>query len=118
MWSGTVLHPYNTGRHIGEESSISNFRMGLAVGATIRLYKYTFGPRYGQDAVKKAIGFTPGSENDPSIKAIRSQYALPGQDPAAEGEAVYEYRLGLREGLNFDFHNQNGRRGRRKKEPK
>jgi hypothetical protein len=95
--------------HRAAEASISNFRMGLAVGATLALYRYT----YGQQALEQATGYTPGSEGDPSVKAIRAQYSLPGSSSAAEAEALYEYRLGLQEGLNFDWGRQRGRRGRR-----
>ena len=99
--------------HSNRESTISNFRMGLAVGATLALYRYT----YGQAALQQATGYTPGSENDPSVKAIHDQYSLPGSSPAAEGEALYEYRLGLQEGLNYDWGRQRGRRGQRQPEP-
>jgi hypothetical protein len=96
--------------HMAAEASISNFRMGLAVGATLSLYRYT----YGQQALEQATGYTPGSQNDPSIKAIRAQYELPGQhNDMAEAEALHSYRLGLKEGLRFDWHDQWGRRGQR-----
>src|SRR5438552_1435558 len=78
--------------------------MGLAVGATLALYKYTF----GQEALQRATGYTPGSEDDPTLKDIRHQYDLPGSNPLAEGEAVYEYRMGLQEGLRFNWHDQWG----------
>jgi RHS repeat-associated protein len=109
VWNGGILHPYSTGYHMGEESSISDFRMGLAVGATLALYRYT----YGQRELERATGYTPGSENDPTVRNIEAQYSLPGSDPAAEGEALYEYRLGLQEGLNFDWGRQRALRGRR-----
>jgi len=114
VWNGGLLHPATDRQHIGGESAISNFRMGLAVGATLALYRYTF----GQTALQRATGYTPGSENDPTLKDIRAQYSLPGShNEAAEGEAVYEYRLGLQEGLNFDWGRQRGRRGRRERDP-
>ena len=37
------------------------------------------------------------------VLAIQRQFSMPGSDPRAEGEALYEYRLGLQEGLNFDW---------------
>jgi RHS repeat-associated protein len=112
-WDGGLFHPYNTGRHIGSEWSISNFRMGLAVGATLALYRYT----YGHQALQRATGYTPGSENDPTLKDIRAQFSRPGSRAVAEAQAVHEYRLGLQEGLNFDFSRQRGRRRRRDKDP-
>ncbi len=117
MYDKSVFAPWNgvdTGIHMGTEWNISNFRMGLAIGATLSLYRYTF----GQEALQHATGYTPGSENDPTLKEIRSQYALPGSNALAEGEAVYEYRMGLQEGLRFNWHDQWGRRGRRKDEPR
>jgi RHS repeat-associated protein len=98
--------------HRDTEKLISNFRMGLAVGATIYLYRYTYGPQ----ALSRAVNYKPGSENDPSVLAIHRQSSLPGSDPHAEAEALYEYRLGLSEGLNFDWGRQRGRRGRRQSE--
>ena len=93
---------------------ISNFRMGLAVGATLALYRYI----YGQAALEQATGYTPGSANDPGVQAIERQYSLPGSNPAAEMETLYEYRMGLQEGLNFDWARQRGRKGRRGSEPR
>lgn len=86
--------------------------MGLAVGATIALCKYTF----GQAAAGCAVGYVPGSLNDPTVEAIQRESSLPGSDPKAEAEALYEYRLGLQEGLNFDWGRQRGRLGRRQSE--
>lgn len=60
--------------------------MGLAVGATLALYRYT----YGQAELERATGYTPGSEDDPSVKAIRAQLALPSSHPFAEAEALYD----------------------------
>jgi len=99
-WAGAPWH------RLGE-NSIDNFRMGLAVGATLNLYRYT----YGQEELDRAMGYTPGSANDPSVLAIQAEYSLPGSSPIAEAEALYEYRRGLREGLEFDWGNQRGRRG-------
>ena len=98
--------------HADTEKAISSFRMGLAVGATIALYRYT----YGQEASKRAVNYAPGSINDPSVMAIRREFSMPGSDPRAESEALYEYRLGLQEGLNFDWGRQGGRRSRRQSE--
>ena len=94
--------------HRARESSINNYRMGLAVGATLKLYAYT----YGQAELNKATGYTPGSADDPSVIAINSEFALPGSSPLAEAEALFDYRKGLRDGLNFDWDQQAGRRGR------
>ncbi len=52
------------GGHILEEDSANDYRLGLAVGATIALYKYT----YGQTALEKSLGYKPGSADDPQIK--------------------------------------------------
>jgi RHS repeat-associated protein len=104
-----VWYLSETRSHMNRESSIDNFRMGLAVGATLSLYRYT----YSQAELQRATGYTPGSENDPSVSAIRSQYSLPGSNPSGEAEALYEYRRGLQEGLNFDWGMQRGRRGPR-----
>lgn len=82
--------------------------MGLAVGATLKLYAYT----YGQAALQQATGYTPGSANDPSVQAIEAQSALPGADPSAASEALSNYTRGLRDGGNFDWARQDGRRGR------
>ena len=98
--------------HRDTEKAISSFRMGLAVGATIALYKYT----YGQKELTRAVNYTPGLQNDPSVLAIQAQFSLPGSDHRAESEALYEYRLGLQEGLDFDWARQRGRRGRRQSE--
>jgi hypothetical protein len=98
--------------HRDTEKSISPFRMGLAVGATICLFRYTFGP----SLTRRAVNYTPSSQGDPTVQAIQSLYALPGSDPRAEAEALYEYRLGLQEGLNFDWGRQRGRRERRQSE--
>jgi len=108
VWNRWQFHPYETGRHFGGEFfGISNFRMGLAVGATLALYKYTF----GQEGLRRATGYRPGTQNDPSVRAIEAQYSLPGSSPSEEGEALYEYRRGLQEGMNFDWSRERGRRG-------
>jgi hypothetical protein len=98
--------------HMDTERDISPFRLGLAVGATIKLFRYTYGPQ----ALQRAVNYTPGSENDPTVMAIRSQFSVPGSDHRAEAEALYEYRLGLEEGLNFDWGTQRGRKRRRQSE--
>jgi RHS repeat-associated protein len=94
--------------HRDTEKLISPFRMGLAVGATISLFKYTF----GQGATRRAVNYTPGSQDDPSVQDIQRQSA----SPMAEAESLYEYRLGLKEGLDFDWARQRGRRGMRQSE--
>lgn len=113
VWNGGIFHPINTFNHMYGEASISAFRLGLAMGATLSLYKYT----YGQRALQQATGYAPGSVNDPGVQDLQHYYSLPGQhDEASEGEALYKYRLGLQEGLNFDWSRQRGRRARREKE--
>jgi RHS repeat-associated protein len=104
-----VWRTFDTRSHMKRESSINHFYMGLAVGATLALYKYT----YGQVELDRATGYTPGSENDPNVEAIRAQYGGPGSSQYAEAEALYDYRRGLREGLDFDWGRQRGRRGAR-----
>ena len=69
-----------------------------------------------QSTVRRAVNFTPGSQDDPTVQAIQREFALPGTDPRAESEALYEYRLGLQEGLNFDWGRQRGQRGMRQSE--
>ena len=64
----------------------------------MELYGYT----YGQQELQRATGYTPGSANDPSVQAIEHEFSLPGADPAGEAEALWDYRMGLQEGLNFD----------------
>jgi RHS repeat-associated protein len=98
--------------HRDTEKGISPFRMGLAVGATIALFNYT----YGADETRRAVNYKPGSQNDPTVQAIQREFAQPGTSPLGESEALYEYRLGLQEGFNFDWSNQRGRRGRRQSE--
>ena len=99
-WRGGLSHMWN-------EASITDYRMGMAVGATLALYAYT----YGQQELQRATGYVPGSSNDPHIKAINAQFMLPGSRPAGELEAEYEYRRGLRAGLKFDWATQNALRG-------
>lgn len=95
--------------HRDTERAISSFRTGLAVGATIALYKYTF----GQQEMERAVGYRLLSNDDPTVQAIKAQFSLPGSDPLGEALALHEYRLGLQEGLRFDWGRQRGRRGRR-----
>lgn len=90
---------------------MSDYRLGLAVGATQKLYAYTF----GQEALQNATGgIQYGSYDDPNIKAIQARYALPdlffGRQPISEEEAIYSYRRGLDAGHNFDWTNQGGKR--------
>ena len=103
-----VWYLQDAGTHRKRESSIDNYRMGLAVGATLKLYAYT----YGQAALQRATGYTPGSANDPSVQAIQAQNSLPGSNPNGNAEALRDYRLGLQRGLDFDWSRQDGRRGR------
>ncbi len=90
--------------HRNRESDIDSYRMGLAVGATLSLYKYT----NGAAELQQATGYTPGGRNDPTVQAIERKFALPGSDVNAEDEALYEYRNGLTEGLKFDWGRQRG----------
>lgn len=90
------------------ESSINNYRMGLAVGATLNLYKYT----YGQAALQRAAPYTPGSLDDPSVQAITRQYSG-SRDHIAEGQALDDYRRGLSVGLKFDWSRQSDLKWRR-----
>src|SRR2546422_7462 len=77
-------------QHSNEETDLCPFRLGLAVGATLKL----FGETFGQDRLAQATGGVIfGSENDPSVKAIHAQYSLPGSKPSGEDEALYSYRL-------------------------
>ena len=101
-----VWYWQDTPPHMRGESSIDSYRMGLAVGATLNLYAYT----YGQAELQRATGYTPGSANDPNVTAIERSYSLSSSNQVGEDEALYEYRNGLREGLKFDWTNQNGRR--------
>jgi RHS repeat-associated protein len=107
-----VWNPLGVSLHRDTEKSISHFRMGLAVGATIALFNYTYGPGY----TSQAVNYTPGSENDPGVEAIRAEFSLPGSDPRGEAEALYLYRRGLDQGLSFDWSNQRSRRRRRQSE--
>jgi RHS repeat-associated protein len=88
--------------HVWGESDISYYRLGLAVGATLELYKYT----YGSEELKKATGYEPGSYKDPTIRSLREREDLPGMGMGSSSEDMYEYRLGLTRGLRFDFHRQ------------
>ncbi len=112
VWNSGV---FNTINHVFGEHMISHYRMGLAVGATLNLFAFTFGQQELRTATN---GITFGSENDPSIKEIRDHYSmspvLKGETEAdlvrEEEEAVYQYRIGLQRGLAFDWANQHGNR--------
>jgi len=101
-----VWHWQNALCHIRGESSIDNYRLGLATGATLALYRYA----YNAAEYQKATGYTPGTANDPNVRAIEAEYSLPGSFELGLGEALYEYRNGLREGLKFDWGRQGGLR--------
>ena len=64
-------------------------------------------------AQKNANKDYTGRKAEMQASSIRSQFSLPGADRRGEAEALYEYRLGLVEGLNFDWATQRGRKDRR-----
>jgi hypothetical protein len=86
--------------HADAESAISYDRLGYAVGAAAQLYSHTF----GEDKLQQATGgIAFGSNDDPSVQQIKAEFSLPGADPAAEGEALYNYRQGLRRGFALNW---------------
>ena len=103
-----VWHWQDTPPHMRGESSIDNYRLGLATGATLSLYAYT----YGRAELQRATGYTPGRADDPNVRAIEAHYSLPGSNQVGLSEALYEYRNGLRQGLRFDWGRQDGLRDR------
>jgi RHS repeat-associated protein len=95
VWNGiTAIKPAL--EHIDLESSIDSYHLGLAVGVTLKLYGDTFGPAR---LIQATNGIVFGSENDPTVQAIRAQYRLPGSNPIREEETLYEYRIGITFGL-------------------
>lgn len=103
VWRGIVDSTIvlRSGLHALDESLGFNvYRQGLAVGATQRLYEDTF----GSGALKRATGGIEfGSENDPTIQQIHKMSDLTGASQAEEGLALYEYRLGLSTGWDFNY---------------
>ncbi|HEY6328826.1 MAG TPA: hypothetical protein VI756_05780 [Blastocatellia bacterium] len=85
-WSQALLTSFTM-------SSIDSYRLGLAVGATIKAFAVT----YGEAALRKATGgINFGGQDDPSVGAIQSQF---GDDPLKEGEELYQYKRGLSKGI-------------------
>ena len=110
VWHGIVDRTLvaRSGLHaLGESLGFNFYRQGLAVGATERLYADTF----GNDALKQATGGIEfGSESDPTVQDIHRRADMTGATPAEEGEALFEYRLGLTRGLNFNYEDPRQRR--------
>lgn len=101
VWNWTEANAHKNG-----EAKIYPYQMGLAVGATLALYRYT----YGDEQLRAATGYTPGGEDDPTVQAIRAEFRLAGSSNQVTEEALYNYRLGLTAGFNFDWGRQWGLR--------
>lgn len=108
----------DTPGHAFGESNIRPYFLGLATGATLQLFAYT----YGQEEAKRATNNVRfGTEQDPNIKAIRGDYSLAPvlRDETSralgleEEEAVHSYRIGLNDGLVFNWVNQRSQGPRR-----
>jgi len=88
-------------KHVVEESVLHTWQdLGLAVGATLELYRDTF----GDEKFNKATGgIMPGSSKDPTFDEINRTY---GNEHALADEAAHRYRLGILQGLSFNYRNQ------------
>jgi hypothetical protein len=84
------------------------YRMGLAIGVSLQLYAYVFGP----EELNHATGGTNfGSASDPNLRDLRRMYDTPDRQRLGYADGDYaesEYRRGLREGQTFDWVDQRG----------
>jgi len=106
QWNDSVFNTPSHVWHFLNEAlpvTLGAYRQGFAVGASQQLFAAAF----GRQALQKATGGIDfGGANDPTAQEIRRRSEAAGGSPAEEEEALYEYRLGLTRGWNFNYNDQ------------
>src|SRR2546423_5718542 len=87
------------------EEAFDAYRMGLAIGVSLQLYAYVFGP----EELKHATGGIQfGSANDPNLRGEYDMHDRLRLGYVDADYASYRYRMGLNDGLTFDWVDQRG----------